>query len=178
MCQVYRKRQTTPGWPRTWSLPWQQVTFSLSRKGASFQHDRFHYVALSWHWSFAAVLDFVCVYRPTGAFAWCKRHRNTTFPCTNTRFDKTVCVWIVGSSCGVKDSVLSQPVVNCAHDFSSFITVEPPNTAQQQVHADHRIFDRLAAFVRQCFDEAETCHSAQCDQQKILTRCRPLAIFQ
>ena len=95
MFQFYRKRQTTPRWPRTWSLSWQQVTFSLSRKGASFQHDRFHYVALSRHSSFAVDVDFVRVFRCIRSETHrriCLVHErsNTTLPSTNTLFDKTV----------------------------------------------------------------------------------------
>ena len=55
---------------------------------------------------------------------------NTTFSSTNTLLDKTVRVWIVGSSCGVKDRVFFQPVVRCAHKLSFFITVEATNTTQ------------------------------------------------
>ena len=110
--QIYRKRQTTPRWPRTCSLSWQRVTISLSLKGTSFQHDRFQYVALSRHLSFAVVVDFVCVFRCSrpqthGFVCLVQETSNTTFPSTNTLFDKTVCVWIVGSSCGVKDCVFS-----------------------------------------------------------------------
>ena len=87
------------------------------------QHDRF----LSRHRSFAVVVDFVCGFRcirPQTHRRIClvQQTSNTTFPSTNTLFDKTVCVWIVGSSCGVKDSVFSQPVVNCARKLSPFIT--------------------------------------------------------
>ena len=78
-----------------------------SRKGTSFQHNWFHHVVLSRHCHLAVVVGFVCMLR-------CIRpqtHRcvrlvqetsNTTFLSTNTLFDKTVCVWIIGSSRGAK----------------------------------------------------------------------------
>ena len=62
-------------------------------------------------------------------------------------------------------SVFSQPVVDCAHELPSFITVETPNSPQQQLHVDHCILDRLAAFVHQRLDKTETCFSAQRNQE-------------
>ena len=102
-------------------LSWQQVTFSLSRKGASFQHNWFNHVVLSRHCSFAVVVDFVCMLRCTRP----QTHRcirlvqetlNTSFSSANTLFDKTVRVRIIGSGRGVKDCVCCQPVADCAHD--------------------------------------------------------------
>ena len=81
---------------------------------------------------------------------------NTTPSSTNTFFDKTICVWIIGSSCGVKDCVFSQPVANYAHKLLSFIAVKTANSRQQELHVHHRISDRFAAFVRQRFDKTET----------------------
>ena len=120
--------------------------------------------------SFAVIVDFVCVFRSI----WPQAHRcvclmqetsNSTFSSTNTLFDQTVRVWIVGASCGVKDSGFSQPAVHCAHKLSSFIAVETPNSTQQQLHVYHRFFDRLTALVCQRLDETKTCFSSQCNHQ-------------
>ena len=129
MLQLYCKCQTTSGWPRAWFFSRQQVASSLPRKGTSLQHDRFYRVVLSRYRSFAVIVDFVCVF----CSIWPQAHRcvclmqetsNSTFSSTNTLFAQTVRVWIVSARCSVKDSVFSQPVIHCAHKFSSFITVE------------------------------------------------------
>ena len=132
---------------------WQQITFGMSRKGTPLQHDWFHNVVLSRYWSIAVVADFDCVFRCIGpqthkCVCLIQETWNTALSSTNTFFD-TVCVWIVSASCGVKDSMFSQPVVDCAHKLSSFIAVETPNSAQQQLHIHHRISDCVAPLVCQ-----------------------------
>ena len=79
MLQFYCRCQTTPGWPRAWFFSRQQVTFSLSRKGTSLQHDRFCRLVLSRYWSFAVIVDFVCVFRSIWPQAQCRRHRIPRF---------------------------------------------------------------------------------------------------
>ena len=71
MLQFYCKCQTTLGWPRVWFFSRQQVTVNLSRKGTSLQYDRFYRVVLSRRWSFAVIVDFVCVFRSI----WPQAHR-------------------------------------------------------------------------------------------------------
>ena len=71
------------------SLSWQQVTFSLSREGTSFQHDWCHHVVLSRHCSLAVVVDFVCMLhciRPQThrCIRLVQETSNTTFSSTNT----------------------------------------------------------------------------------------------
>ena len=103
MFQFHRKRQTTPGR--------QQVTSSLSRKGACFQHNRFHHVVLSRHCSLAVVVDFVCMLPCTKpqrlrCIRLVQETSNTCFRAPSL-FDKTVPVQIIGAGPGVKDCVLS-----------------------------------------------------------------------
>ena len=172
MLQFDCKCQTTPRSPRARFFSWQQVTFSLSRKGTSLQHDRFYRVVLSRYWSFAVIVDFVCVFRsiwPQAYRSVClmQETSNSTFSSTNALFDQTVRVWIVGASCAVKGSVFSQPAIHCAHKLSSFIAVETPNSTEQQLHVYHRFFDRLTALVCQRLDETKACFSAQCNQQTL-----------
>ena len=174
-------RQRQGGHELGLSLSWQQVTFSSSRKGTSFQHNWFDHVVLSRHCSLAVVVDFVCVLRcirpqTHRCIRLVQETSNTTFLSTNTLFDKTVRIRIIGSG-GVKDCVFSQPVVDCAHELPSLIIVETPNSTQQQLHVDHCILDRLAEFVHQRFDRTETFLCAA-QLTSILTHCRPLEIFQ
>ena len=81
--------------------------------------------------------------RHTGAFWLVQETPNTTFSSTNTLFDKTV-----------KDSVFSQPVVNCAHKFPSFINCM---STIASLIVSLRLFVNTRTKPKR--------HRAQCDQQ-------------
>ena len=128
-----------------------------------FQHDQFHYVVLSRYCLFAVVVDFVCVFR-------CNRpHIQVRLldarDIEYRAFEHQHFLRLDSLRLDRRRSMCSQPVVDCAHELSSFIAVETPNSAQQQLYVHHRFSDCFAAFVCRRFDKTKACVPSQCNHQ-------------